>query len=66
MSETSCRLKHNQCGAPVLGRNSRGGLMGIVGGMDLHRAQITFDYADNATGEVIKGRIGGTRLELRE
>ncbi len=40
--------------------------MGIVGGMDLHRAQITFDYADNATGEVIKGRIGGTRLELRE
>ena len=29
----------------------------IVGGLDLHRAQITFDYVDTATGEVRTGRI---------
>ncbi len=31
--------------------------MGIVGGMDVHRRQITFDYADQETGEVTTGRI---------
>ena len=29
----------------------------IVGGFDLHRAQITFDYVDTSTGEVCTGRI---------
>lgn len=31
--------------------------MRIVGGLDLHRAQITFDYIDTATGEVHTGRV---------
>jgi transposase len=31
--------------------------MAIVGGLDLHRAQITHDYVDTATGEVHTGRI---------
>lgn len=31
--------------------------MTIVGGLDLHRAQITFDYVDTATGEVRTGRV---------
>jgi len=31
--------------------------MAIVGGLDIHRRQLTFDYADTATGEVRTGRI---------
>ena len=31
--------------------------MPIVGGMDIHRKQITFDYVDLATGEVVCGQI---------
>jgi transposase len=31
--------------------------MRIVGGLDLHRAQITFDYIDTATGEVRRGQV---------
>lgn len=31
--------------------------MTIVGGFDIHRKQITFDYVDTATGEVQRGRI---------
>jgi transposase len=31
--------------------------MTIVGGLDLHRRQITFDYLDTATGELHRGRI---------
>jgi transposase len=31
--------------------------MSIVGGLDLHRAQITFDYVDTSTGEVHTGRV---------
>jgi transposase len=31
--------------------------MRIVGGLDLHRAQITFDYLDTATGEVQVGKV---------
>ena len=31
--------------------------MAIVGGLDLHRDQITFDYVDTATGEVRSGRV---------
>src|SRR5215469_12807978 len=31
--------------------------MPIVGGLDIHRKQITFDYLDTATGEVRRGQI---------
>jgi hypothetical protein len=31
--------------------------MTTVGGLDLHRRQITFDYLDTATGELHRGRI---------
>jgi transposase len=40
--------------------------MAIVGGLDVHRKQITFDYLDSNTGEVRRGRIPGSRLALRE
>jgi transposase len=31
--------------------------MSIVGGLDIHRKQLTFDYLDQTTGEVKSGRI---------
>jgi len=31
--------------------------MTIIGGLDVHRAQITFDYVDTSSGEVSRGRI---------
>jgi transposase len=31
--------------------------MSIVGGFDIHRKQITFDYLDTVTGEVARGQI---------
>jgi transposase len=31
--------------------------MPIVGGLDIHRKQVTFDYLDTATGEVKRGQI---------
>ena len=31
--------------------------MPIVGGLDIHRKQITFDYLDTATGRVRRGQI---------
>ncbi len=31
--------------------------MSIVGGLDIHRKQLTFAYLDRATGEVKSGRI---------
>jgi len=31
--------------------------MSILGGLDIHRSQITFDYLDTDTGEVSCGRI---------
>ncbi len=31
--------------------------MAIVGGFDIHRKQITFDYLDTVTGQVRRGRI---------
>jgi transposase len=40
--------------------------MAIVGGCDVHRAQITFDYLDTDTGEVSRGQIRpATRATLR-
>src|SRR3954471_17872007 len=47
-------------------RNSRRAPMAIVGGFDVHRAQITFDYLDTDTGEVATGQIRpATRAVLR-
>jgi transposase len=41
--------------------------MGIVGGLDVHRRQITFDYLDTVTGEVCTGRVEpANRMTLRE
>jgi len=31
--------------------------MPIVGGLDIHRKQITFDYLDPETGQVRRGQI---------
>ena len=31
--------------------------MPIVGGLDIHRKQITFDYLDTGTGQVQRGQI---------
>jgi transposase len=40
--------------------------MPIVGGLDIHRKQITFDYLDTATGEVKRGQIApADRVHLR-
>jgi transposase len=40
--------------------------MAIVGGLDIHRRQITFDILDIATGETRRGQLSpATRLELR-
>jgi transposase len=41
--------------------------MGILGGFDLHRRQITFDFVDTDTGESSRGQIKpATRVEVRE
>ena len=40
--------------------------MTIVGGFDVHRKQITFEYVDTDTGEVRSGQISpATRESLR-
>ena len=40
--------------------------MAIVGGLDIHRRQITFDYLDTGTGELRRGQIApGDRAHLR-
>ena len=31
--------------------------MPIVGGLDIHRKQITFDYLDTVTGQVRRGQV---------
>ncbi len=41
--------------------------MAIVGGFDIHRRQVTFDYLDTVTGQVRRGRIEpACRAVLRE
>ena len=40
--------------------------MSIVGGLDIHRKQLTFDYLDTVTGEVKRGQIApADRAHLR-
>ena len=40
--------------------------MPIVGGLDIHRKQLTFDYLDTVTGEVKRGQIAPAgRVHLR-
>src|SRR3954453_16039481 len=43
----------------------RRSLMSIVGGLDVHRRQITFDYLDEGSGVVRRGRIQANRQVLR-
>jgi hypothetical protein len=31
--------------------------MSIVGGLDIHRKQLTFDYLDTVTGQVVRGQV---------
>jgi len=31
--------------------------MAILGGLDIHRGQVTFDYVDTRSGEVSTGKI---------
>ena len=31
--------------------------MAILGGLNIHRGQVTFDYIDTSTGEVTTGKI---------
>jgi transposase len=38
--------------------------MSIVGGLDVHRRQITFDWVDHATGEVGRGRVAPATREV--
>ncbi len=40
--------------------------MAIVGGLDVHRKQITFEYVDTATGQVRRGRVPGTRRAFHD
>jgi transposase len=41
--------------------------MGIVGGFDVHRQQITFDYVDTETGQLWRGQVRpATRTVLRD
>ncbi len=41
--------------------------MAIVGGFDIHRRQVTFDYVDTVTGQVRRGRIApACRETLRQ
>jgi transposase len=40
--------------------------MAIVGGLDIHRRQVTYDYLDTGRGQVRRGRIDpATRHGLR-
>src|SRR5881392_3138472 len=40
--------------------------MPIVGGLDIHRKQLTFDYLDTVTGEVKRGQVApADRAHLR-
>lgn len=40
--------------------------MTIVGGLDIHRKQLTFDYVDTVTGEVKRGQVApADRVHLR-
>src|SRR5918999_6114227 len=41
-------------------------LMTIVAGLDVHRAQITFDALDRETSEVKRGRVRATAEAVRE
>ena len=36
--------------------------MPIVGGLDIHRKQITFDYLDTVTGQVQRGQVSPADL----
>src|SRR6266851_5558554 len=54
---TSPAQAHHVVSRTNRSRSMRRSLMPIVGGMDIHRKQITFDYLDLVTGEVQRGQI---------
>src|SRR5436309_6284226 len=57
MRRDPLRSTHTGC-VNDLCSGARGGLvMSIVGGFDVHRRQITFDYVDTDTGRLQRGRI---------
>lgn len=37
--------------------------MGMIGGLDVHRAQITYDWVDRCTGETGRGRVAAANRE---
>jgi hypothetical protein len=38
--------------------------MGMIGGLDVNRAQITFDWVEHDTGEVGRGRVAPATREM--
>src|SRR5260221_1515808 len=53
-------------GAWVRPRELEEAPMSIVGGLDIHRKQLTFDYLDTVTGEVRRGQVSpADRAHLR-
>src|SRR5271169_4492011 len=62
---TSSAQPHDHCGE-VMKTELEEVPMGIVGGFDIHRRQITVDYLDTDTGETIRAKIApADRQQLR-
>src|SRR3954463_4454132 len=59
----SARCERLACGTAELQRRP---LMAILAGLDVHRAQITFDALNTETGEVLRGRMRGDREAVGE
>ena len=49
--------KQSACGRECAPREREEVPMPIVGGLDIHRKQLTFDYLDTVTGEVSRGQV---------
>src|SRR5680860_1099895 len=61
---SSAQVHHRQCQPFACGealarspRELEEVSMTIVGGLDIHRKQLTFDYVDTVTGEVQRGQV---------
>ena len=46
------------------GRSSKEVPVSILGGLDVHRRQITFDWVDRATGQAQRGQITPATAEV--
>src|SRR5688500_16772344 len=52
---------------PMVDNNPGEVVVPVVGGMDIHRAQLTFDYVDLDSGEAVRGQIApADRDHLRQ